>query len=78
MPDVLAVRSWMAAVLLLAGNAAAQDYPTRPIRIIVPFTPGAGTDIVGCAVAQSLHEAWKQSVVVDIAHCAGSRRVERL
>lgn len=49
----------------------AQEYPVRPIRIIVPFTPGAGTDIVGRAVAQSLHEAWKQSIVVDNRPGAG-------
>jgi tripartite-type tricarboxylate transporter receptor subunit TctC len=58
-------------VTLLTGAAPAQTYPSRPIRIIVPFTPGAGTDIVGRAVAQSLHEAWKQSVVVDNRPGAG-------
>ena len=56
---------------LLACSAVAQDYPARPIRIIVPFTPGAGTDIVGRAVALSLNEAWKQSVVVDNRPGAG-------
>jgi tripartite-type tricarboxylate transporter receptor subunit TctC len=60
------------AVLLLSGHAAmAQDYPARPIRIIVPFTPGAGVDIVGRAVAQSLNEAWKQPVVIDNRPGAG-------
>ena len=49
----------------------AQDYPARPIRIIVPFTPGAGVDIVGRAVAQSLNEAWKQPVVIDNRPGAG-------
>ncbi len=61
----------LAFLLLLACGAMAQDYPARPIRIIVPFTPGAGTDIVGRAVALSLNEAWKQSVVVDNRPGAG-------
>ena len=64
---------WTIAVLSLplVCNVVAQDYPVRPIRIIVPFTPGAGTDIVGRAVAHSLNEAWKQSVVVDNRPGAG-------
>ena len=61
----------LAFMLWLACSAVAQDYPARPIRIIVPFTPGAGTDIVGRAVALSLNEAWKQSVVVDNRPGAG-------
>ncbi len=60
-------------VLLLCACsvAEAQDYPARPIRIIVPFTPGAGVDIVARAIAQSLNEAWKQSIVVDNRPGAG-------
>ena len=57
-----------------AGAATVTDashYPSRPIRIIVPFTPGSGTDIVGRAVAQSLNESWRQSIVVDNRPGAG-------
>ncbi len=57
--------------LLACGNATAQDYPVRPIRIVVPFTAGAGTDIVARAVAVSLTEAWKHSIVVDNRPGAG-------
>jgi tripartite-type tricarboxylate transporter receptor subunit TctC len=70
-----AARAAVAAGLLIGCAAAwAQDparYPSRPVRIIVPFTPGAGTDIVGRAVAQSLTEAWGHSMVVDNRPGAG-------
>lgn len=50
----------------LAFNAAAQaPYPSKPIRIIVPFPPGGGSDLVARTVAARLGESWKIPVIVD-------------
>ncbi len=47
------------------GAALAQSYPTRPVRIIVPFPPAGAVDILGRVVGQKLSEKWKQSVVIE-------------
>ncbi|MBC7781684.1 MAG: tripartite tricarboxylate transporter substrate binding protein [Proteobacteria bacterium] len=52
-------------LLGLAAGAHAQVYPSKPIRLIIPFAAGGGTDITGRAVAQKMAEAWNQSVLVD-------------
>jgi tripartite-type tricarboxylate transporter receptor subunit TctC len=48
----------------LAGSAAAQPYPGKPVQIVVPYAAGGITDIVGRALARELGEAWGQQVVV--------------
>jgi tripartite-type tricarboxylate transporter receptor subunit TctC len=51
--------------LLAAPADPLRDYPARPIRFIVPFVPGAGTDITTRTVAKKLSETWGQQVVTD-------------
>ena len=51
---------------LATGAVHAQDaYPNRPVRIVVPFTPGTGIDILARTLGQRLGEEWKQPVVVE-------------
>src|SRR5687767_508508 len=55
-----------AAVLFaMAPAVAAQDYPARPVRLIVSFASGGSVDVVARLVAHKLSEAWGQQVVVD-------------
>jgi tripartite-type tricarboxylate transporter receptor subunit TctC len=58
-------------VAAFAAGAWAQDYPTKPIRIVVPFPPGGATDLLARAVAQRLTEKWGQAVIVDNRPGAG-------
>ena len=54
-------------VLLAAVSTAAisGEYPERPLRIVVPFTPGGGTDIITRALGQHLSAVWGQNVIID-------------
>ena len=51
--------------LLYAVSSAAQDYPSRPIHIVVPYTPGTGADILSRVLGPKISERWKTAVVTD-------------
>jgi len=66
------VKAALAGLLLLASLcAAAEDFPAKPVRILVGFTPGGGPDITARQLAQKLGEPWKQQVIVENRPGAG-------
>ena len=71
-----ATRPWIARLIATATAcaafaAAAQNFPVRPVRIVVPSTPGGALDVIARAVAPALTEKWKQQVVIDNRAGAG-------
>ena len=60
--------SFATVIVISIASAAAQtsqDYPTRPIRLIIPFTAGSATDLLARRIATKMGENWSQQVVVD-------------
>ena len=57
--------------MLFSASAVAQEYPTKPIRMIIPFPPGGGTDILSRALAQRITEQTKWSIVLENKPGAG-------
>jgi tripartite-type tricarboxylate transporter receptor subunit TctC len=61
----LCATAWFAQPAWTAQPDAAANYPTKPIRFILPFVAGAGTDTTGRSIAEKLSQAWGQQVVAD-------------
>ncbi|MDB5927555.1 MAG: hypothetical protein JWN13_6491 [Betaproteobacteria bacterium] len=69
----LAARAvWPLLLFGAAFSAASQSYPVRPVRMVIAFAPGGGTDVVGRIIGQRLTELWPQPVVIDNRPGAGS------
>jgi tripartite-type tricarboxylate transporter receptor subunit TctC len=60
------------AFALCISGASAQSFPSKPVRMVVPFAAGGGTDVIGRLVAQKLSEGWGQQVVVENRAGGGS------
>lgn len=60
----ISLAGWISASAMSA-SAMAQAYPAKPIRMVVPYSPGGGTDIVGRALAQEVGKALQQQIVVE-------------
>lgn len=71
-PSLLRSAALGLCALLLSTASGAQDYPAKPVRIIVPFAPGGSADVFGRFIAQKLQESLGQNFVVDNRPGAGS------
>ncbi len=67
----LATAAFAALAAFSPLQTLAQDFPTRPIRFIIPLTPGSGADIAGRIIAKHMTDAWKQPIVVENRPGAG-------
>lgn len=56
---------WLALVVMSAAAYSQQSYPSRPIRLLIPYAPGGPTDIQGRVIGQKMTESWGQQVVVE-------------
>lgn len=63
------MKHWMvvlfAALCVAAGSASAQEWPTRPVKLIVPYPAGGGVDVMARALAQRLQDKWQQPITID-------------
>ncbi len=59
------MKRWLLALMFVLPNALAQTYPDKPVRIMVGYPPGGGTDLVARLLQQPLSLRWGQPVVID-------------
>ena len=62
----------LAAGMMIGSGAGAQSFPAKPVRAVIPITPGSGLDIVGRLISQKLGDAWGQPVIIENRPGAGT------
>ncbi len=68
----ISIRSVAASLTLVAAGAAAQEFPSKPVHLVVPNAPGGGTDVLARLFSPFLQEVWKQPVIIDYKPGAGT------
>ena len=66
------MRALLLCLSMLAITALAESYPKKAIRLIVPFGPGSGSDVIARTLGRYLQERWLQAVVIDNRPGAGT------
>ena len=69
---IVAAAALLAAILVVGFNARAEDFPTRPLRVVVPYAAGGSTDVLARMIGQKLTAALGQPVVIDNRTGAGT------
>ena len=57
--------AWLAFVAMPAAGQAQENFPSRPIRIVIPYSPGSVADVFARIIGQNMSEQWKGSIVVE-------------
>lgn len=63
--------AWVLGALVTTDIASAQHYPSRPIRLIMPFPAGGNADLLACTLAQRVGERLRQHIIIDNRASAG-------
>src|SRR5262245_55812753 len=73
------MRRILAVLALICSSAAAQDYPSRPVHIVVPYTPATGADILPRRIGKKHAERWKAAIVTaNVPGATGNIGAERV
>ena len=61
----IVIGAWLLCLVLPQATLAQENFPNRPVRIVIPYSPGSVTDVFARIIAQNMQEQWKGSIVVE-------------